>query len=198
VRTVFRNNEIPGRIHALQPFLSTGKINEWLRVWEGRSGPAVTFGHLPHKYHASARSAVYVVYSYGTPIAWATENDDPAAGPTDPLIFHVPDIGYSSTTGQQQYAVREAWAAALKRQGAYRRHSGRGRVTVRVPANAELYGRPRRLRSGGLDSARPEDGTLEVPRTSAYAGMSDDGAHMGGPAYPSRDTGRGYQHPSHP
>jgi hypothetical protein len=197
MRTVFRNSEIPGRIYALQPFMSTGKIHGWLRVWEGRHGPATSFGLLPPRYHESARSAVYVVYSYGTPIAWATENEDQGPG-EDPLVFHLPDVGYSSTTGQQQCAVREAWAAALKRQGAYRRHSGRRREIVRVPPNGELYGTPRRLRSGGLDGARPEDGALDVPRTSAYAGVSEDGAHMGGPVYPSRDTGRGYQHPSHP
>lgn len=201
MRTVFRNSEIPGRIHALQPFLSAGKINGWLRVWEGRSGSADSFGYLPPKYHASAREAVYTVYSYGTPIGWVTEDEEAREG----LRYHVPDIGYSSTTGQQQNAVLEAWAEPLKRQGEYRRHSGRRRELVRVPANATAYGTPRRARSGGLDGFLPgdvagyraprEDGELYAPG-SAYDGMSEDAAHMGGRDYArSRD---GYTHPSHP
>lgn len=201
MRTVFRNSEIPGRIHALQPFLSAGKINGWLRVWEGRSGSADSFGHLPPKYHASAREAVYTVYSYGTPIGWVTEDEEAQEG----LRYHVPDIGYSSTTGQQQYAVLEAWAEPLKRQGEYRRHSGRRRELVRVPANATAYGTLRRARSGGIDGFLPgtgtgyraprEDGELSAPG-SAYDGMSEDAAHMDGRGF-TRPRG-GYSHPSHP
>lgn len=191
MRTVFRNREIPGRIHALQPFLSAGKINGWLRVWEGRSGPADSFGHLPPKYHASAREAVYTVYSYGTPIGWVTEDEEVPEG----LRYHVPDVGYSLTTGQQQLAVLDAWAEPLKAQGEYRRLPGRGRETVRVPANAEVCGRDRRVRSGGVDGTFPD--SVVEGRRSAYEGTGDDASHMGGLA-PARHRDGGYRHPSHP
>lgn len=62
-KTVFSNAEIPGRIHALQPFLSEGKLPDGTRRWSGHSGPATTRGHLPSRYRAVVREAVYVVYS---------------------------------------------------------------------------------------------------------------------------------------
>lgn len=174
MKTVFPNSEIPGRIHALQPFLSVGKIHGWLRVWSGHRGPAVSLGHLPARLHASARSAVYVVYSYGTPVGWVTESEDETGWGEH--TYHVPDIGYSPTTGQHQAAVMDAWAHQLKRQGDYRRFPGRGRETVRVPGNAEAYGTARRARSGGIDGIRPGD---VVGRRSAYEDTGEDASHAG-------------------
>lgn len=167
MKTTFRDTEIPGRIHAMQPFLSTGKLPDGTRRWWAVSGPAVELGYLPPRLHASARSAVYVVYSYGTPIAWVTENEDERS--RDPYVYHVPDVGYSPTTGRHQTDCVEAWATALKRQGDYRRFPSRGREVVRVPGNAEVYGRERRLRSGGVDDSEP--------RQSAYDGVSGDAMH---------------------
>lgn len=175
-KTVYKNAEIPGRIHAMLPFLSEGKLPDGTRRWSGHSGPAVTLGHLPRKYHASARQAVYVVYSYETPIAWVLEA--PQNGPRNPYWFKVPDVSYSLTTGQQQYACLEAWEAALRRQGTYRRFPASGREVVRVPGNAEVYGQERRLRSGGVDGARP--GSVVGLRRSAYEDTGDDASHMGG------------------
>jgi hypothetical protein len=176
-KTVFSNAEIPGRIHALLPFLSEGKLPDGTRRWSGHSGPATSLGHLPRKFHASARSAVYVVYSYDTPIGWVLE----VQHGTDPYTYAVPDVSYSPTTGQHQYAVLEAWAAALKRQGAYRRFPASGREIVRVPGNAEVYGRTIRARAGGMDGVRPGEsvgsGTGHVPRTSAYEGVTGDAMH---------------------
>jgi len=157
IRTTFRNAEIPGRIHNLQPFLSVGTLPNGTRRWWGISGPAPDMGHLPRQFHESARRAVYTVISYGTPIAWVTENDDQTS--REPYVYHLPDVGYSPTTGQQQYEVRDAWSKALRRQGTFptlgHGHAGRGRQVVRVPGNAEVYGRERRLRAGGMDGARP-------------------------------------------
>jgi hypothetical protein len=172
-KTVFRNAEIPGRIHALQPFLSEGRLPDGTRRWWAVSGPAVGFGHLPRKFHASAREAVYVVYSYDTPIAWVLEIQQG----TDPYTYVVPDVGYSLTTGQHQYAVLEAWAEALRRQGDYRRWPSRNRDVVRVPGNAEVYGVERRLRAGGMDGALPGQA---IGRRSAYEETGDDASHMGG------------------
>ena len=206
MRTAFKDNEIPGRIHALQPFLSTGKLPDGTRRWWAISGPAVELGYLPARLHASARSAVYVVYSYGTPIAWVTENED--GGSRDPYVYHVPDIGYSKTTSTHQMACVEAWATAMKRQGDYRRWPGRGREVVRVPGMSDVYGgRPGRRsrtlhpRSGGIDDRTPTravDGYGMAPRasvydddlrvrTSAYAGVSGDAMHWDG-----NDPGRAH------
>jgi hypothetical protein len=175
-KTVYRNAEIPGRIHALQPFLSEGKLPDGTRRWWAVSGPAVQLGHLPRRYHASARQAVYVVYSYDTPIGWVLEA--PQNGPRNPYWFKVPDVSYSPTTGQHQYACLEAWEAALRRQGTYRRFPASGREVVRVPGNAEVYGVERRLRAGGMDGASP--GSVVTGRRSAYEDTGADASHMGG------------------
>lgn len=161
MRTVFRNSEIPGRIHNLQPFLSVGVLPDGTRRWWGTSGPAPDMGHLPRKYWPSAREAVYTVISYGTPIGWVTENTE-SDDPREPYVYHCPDVGYSPTTGQQQYTVMDAWSAAMKRQGTYHRFAGRGREVVRVPGNAVVYGQERRLRAGGMDGALPGHG-MEAP-----------------------------------
>lgn len=155
IRTTFTNREIPGRIANLQPFLSVVKLPDGTRVWSGLTGPAVWYGHLPRKYHDGVRQAAYVVYSYETPIAWMVEVDLPG----DPCRYYLPDVSYSPTTGQHQYAVRDAWSDNLRRQGVYPSLGhGRGREVVRVPGNAVVYGRERRLRSGGMDGARPGEG----------------------------------------
>lgn len=150
-RTVFHNDAIPGRIAEMMPFLSDGKLPDGTRRWSGYSGPATTMGHLPPRYHASAHAAVYVVYSYDTPIAWVLE----VQHGTSDYTYVIPDVGYSVTTGQHQTAVMEAWGPHMRRQGDYRRFPGRGRETVRVPANAEVYGTERRVRAGGMDGVRP-------------------------------------------
>lgn len=162
-RTVFRNEEIPGRIAEMMPFLSEGKLPDGTRRWSGYSGPATTLGHLPRRYHASVREAVYVVYSYDTPVAWVLEA--PQNGPRKPLWFKIPDVSYSVTTGQHQTACMEAWADHMRSQGNYRRLPGRGREVVRVPGNAEVYGRSIRARAGGMDGVRPGE---TVGRTRSY------------------------------
>lgn len=192
-RTVFRNEEIPGRIAEMMPFLSEGKLPDGTRRWSGHSGPAVTFGHLSPRYHASVREAVYVVYSYDTPIAWVLE----VQYGTSDYTYCIPDVGYSVTTGQHQSAVMEAWAPHMRRQGTYRRFPGRGRETVRVPGNAEAYGRERRVRAGGMDGLRPGEivGSGRPAWMDGYPAGRDqhsDGAAQGPPV-------RGFQgHRAHP
>lgn len=172
-KTVYKNAEIPGRIHAMLPFLSEGKLPDGTRRWSGHSGPAVTLGHLPPKYHASIRSAVYVVYSYETPIAWVTELTDGRS--EEPYWYHIPNVGYSPTTSQQQYACMEAWSEARRRQGMRKWEMDGRREVVRVPGNAEVYGQERRLRAGGMDGAQP--GSVVGIRRSAYEGVSGDAMH---------------------
>jgi hypothetical protein len=186
VRTVFKNREIPGRIHAMQPFLSEGILPDGTRRWSGYSGPATSYGHLPRKFHGSVRQAVYVVYSYGTPIGWVLE----VQHGTEPYTYTVPDIGYSVTTGQHQSACLEAWEAALRRQGTYRRFPASHREVVQVPGNAEVYGRSLRARAGGMDGVRPGE---VVGRSRLDRDNEEYDGYEQGP--PVRDwTG----HPSHP
>lgn len=93
---------------------------------------AEEFGRLPKRWWNPAQDAEYVVYSYRTPIAWVTADGERV----------VPDIGYSSTTGQHQYTVKDAWReAGYSGSGAF---PARGRETV--PAG----GGPR---SGGMDES---------------------------------------------
>lgn len=175
-KTVYKNAEIPGRIHAMQPFLSEGKLPDGTRRWWAVSGPAVSLGHLPAKYHASIREAVYVVYSYDTPIAWVMEVQHGA----DPYTYVVPNVGYSPTTGQHQYAVLEAWAEARRRQGQSKWQMDGRRTVIRVPGNAEVYGQERRLRAGGMDGHLPDSvygDNLRARGASAYEGVTGDAMH---------------------
>jgi hypothetical protein len=119
VRTLAQAEEA---IRELRPF----RLRDTLRalpVWNGTTGP------LPWPdYHESIKDAVYVVISYGTPIAWVRPDGTKV----------LPDIGYSATTGQHQYIVKDAWNVP-----GHMYFPARGR-TIR-PAG----GGPRR---GGIDS----------------------------------------------
>lgn len=67
------------------------------RTMYGRSGSATGTGQLPDEFAAEARDAVYVIYSYHTPIAWRT-----AAG-----SWVQPLTSYSPTTSRHQsFAAR--------------------------------------------------------------------------------------------
>ncbi len=150
-------------------------------------------GRIPSHKSIGSGAADYWVFSYDTLIAWVTEGE-----PT------VPDVGYSPTTGQHQYLVAQALGVDFC--------PARGRPTVAIPRNDSLYGRPRRLRRGGMDGARPEDHTqrdgygpgmdeIHTPgRVSAYEGMGADASHMGmeGQGAWGSMHGDGYRHSSHP
>lgn len=168
-RTVYRNAEIPGLIAEMRPFLSEGKLPDGTRRWSAYGSAVLGYGHLPARLRASVDEAVYVVYSYDTPIAWVTEGDTRA--PLSTYRYHVPDVGYSPTTGQHQHTCLDAWRGQA-RLGLLDRH-GR-REVVRVPGNAEVYGQERRLRAGGMDGAEP--GSV-VGRRSAYEDTGDDASH---------------------
>lgn len=190
IRTTFANSEIPGRIANLQPFLSVGTLPDGTRRWWAISSPAPDMGHLPRKYWESARTAVYTVISYGTPIAWVLE----VQHGDSPYVFVLPDVSYSPTTGQHQYAVRDAWSTYLREQKTFpslgHGRAGRnGREVVRVPGNAVVYGVERRLRAGGMDGFVPGTG-MEVPGVPVdphnYAHPGGDESRMGAPVGDTR------------
>lgn len=58
----------------------------------------VSMGILPREYVDSARTAVYVVYSYSTPIAWLLPSG----------AWVVPDTRYSVTTSRHQSKIATA------------------------------------------------------------------------------------------
>src|SRR5688500_1050702 len=81
----------------------------------GLRGPYVRltgarYGALPEEYTVGLNTAQYVVYAYGTPIAWVN-------GPTtdEPFlrINFLPDWQYNATTTYYQNLIREAWGGRV-------------------------------------------------------------------------------------
>ncbi len=99
----------------------------------GLSGPARWTSKLPEEYHEAAEAAIYVVYSYRTPIGWVNPDG----------TVTVPDVGYSLSTGQHQWYLIDAWRD-------------------RLPSGFTIAARGRRLvpsgggrRNGGMDDPYP-------------------------------------------
>lgn len=107
-------------IENLESFGSRNVAVWALDGWNGARGWMPT-KEIPEDLHR----ATYVVYSYGTPIGYVTEDGRKI----------VPDIGYSATTAQHQYLVLNAW----KIKGQFPK---RGRPVVRAGGGA---------RRGGID-----------------------------------------------
>ena len=63
------------------------------------------YGALPREYAEGLDEAVYVVYCYGTPIAWVSADDEDLTGRAN----WVPDWQYSATTTYYQGLVMQAW-----------------------------------------------------------------------------------------
>lgn len=57
-----------------------------------------SFGRVPDEYSLDIFNARYVIYSYGTPIAWRDRRGE----------WTVPDVRYSVTTSKHQGKVRAA------------------------------------------------------------------------------------------
>lgn len=149
-------------------------------LWATNEAPTY-LGKIPPRHSVGVESADYWVFSYNTVIAWVTEGE-----PT------VPDVGYSPTTGQHQYLVAHALGVDFR--------PARGRDTVEIPRQDSQYGRPRRLRRGGMDGESDHDPNgherggyrpgYPPERESAYAGVTGDAMH-----YSPTVTGAGRAHP---
>lgn len=83
----------------------------------------VRYGALPREYTRGLDEAAYVVYCYGTPIAWVTWDDD--ASQTD-RINYVPDWQYSPTTTYHQGLVLTAWGNCVDPNPTLSRRDNRG------------------------------------------------------------------------
>lgn len=99
------------------------------------------YGALPREYAVGLDTAVYVVYCYGTPIAWVTADDEDAA---QDRHNWVPDWQYSATTSYYQGLVMQAWGTFSdpdpRKSKRDNRGSARGRTSDarygRIPATA--------------------------------------------------------------
>lgn len=65
--------------------------------------PSVEKGYLPLEWETSVDDADYVVWSYGTPIAWHR----PAKGPVK-AYWVTPDVTYTPTTSAHQSRINAA------------------------------------------------------------------------------------------
>jgi len=127
MRTIARTLDEAGQmIAARQPFRMRGQSDP-PTLWATTEPPSY-LGHLPPEYAESLTTADYVVISYSTPIAW--ENDGEIT---------LPDVGYSPTTSQHQYTVKDAWEI-----------TGRMSFPARGRELRPAGGGPR---SGGIDDA---------------------------------------------
>lgn len=88
---VANRSRIAGAIDAGREFVSGGGLS-------GAPGGVSGFGcgRLPEEYHSAVGGAEYVVFSYGTPVAWRG-----GCG-----VWVVPDVSYSVTTSRHQGLVR--------------------------------------------------------------------------------------------
>lgn len=97
------------------------------------------YGALPREYAVGLDTAVYVVYCYGTPIAWVTADDEDA---TEHRRNWMPDWQYSATTTYYQGLVMQAWGKVWdpdpRKSKRDNRGSARGRTSdARYGRNAE-------------------------------------------------------------
>ena len=80
---------------------STGSLRgEWLAYMPTETGRMAEDdrGTLLADYRAADGASLYVVWSYGTPIAWRYGD-----------LIRVPDARHSNTTARHLAAVRQAW-----------------------------------------------------------------------------------------
>lgn len=192
---------------------------------EGITGPCrrltgSKYGALPREYARGLDDAQYVVYCYGTPIAWVTMADDATE---EGRVNYMPDWQYSATTTYYQGLVRQAWGDKIvDPRPEYSREQNRG--TDRGRSSDERYGRvPRRERETRPVSARTSFSNdrsrvnhrgvrydAQVERDTSYerdmaeARTSDPGPISGAMradfSFQDQliDEVRGYSHPAHP
>lgn len=107
----------------------------------GLNGPCrhllpIRYGALPREYALGLDTAQYVVYCYGTPIAWVTADDEDA---TEDRNNWIPDWQYSPTTTYYQGLVMEAWGKYSDPDPRKSRRDNRG--SARGRSSDERYGR---------------------------------------------------------
>lgn len=116
----YRRDPVTGEYYEVRPKLHNGREDIHKAILKGeafRAGamtgttatqgiPTWGYGRLDDKYRASVQQADYIVWSYGTPIAWHI-NDECNQG-----WWVMPDDTYSNTTNRHQGIVRVALSLA--------------------------------------------------------------------------------------
>lgn len=156
----------------------------------GRTGGTTRLGALPRQYAHGLAEAVYVVYCYGTPIAWVTMADDATE---EGRVNSMPDWQYSPTTTYHQGLVWEAWGDKIVDPNPrYSKEENRG--TARGRSSDERYNRGNARQSA---AQRREAGYAPRPvsprrsyTADAPVRFSEQDALM--------DEVRSYRHPAHP
>jgi hypothetical protein len=156
----------------LRPFTSGRGGNDEGLV--GLSGPYrkltnIKYGALPERYARKGRldEAMYVVYCYGTPIAWVVMDDE--ANETGRINF-MPDWQYSATTTYYQGLVFQSWDGIVDPDQELSRKENRG--TERGRASDVRYGRVTAEQAEAAREAR--ENRPVSPRTA----FRDDAHHF--------------------
>jgi hypothetical protein len=112
--------KVNGSFTQFIPVLRSKSCFETHGALRGFEGGAYMLGQLDRKYHDSASSAEYVVYSYYTPIAWFVRSVSIPSDQSDCSLYEdidgwwvVPDAKYSVTTSKHQGRIRPALSCIL-------------------------------------------------------------------------------------
>lgn len=146
------------------------QANERVGLSEGLTGlngpcrrlTASRYGALPREYAVGLEEAEYVVYCYGTPIAWVANADGAQFEGDTPRINFMPDRQYSATTTYYQSLVHEAWGDKVRDPNPAKsrrdnRGTARGRTSdARYARHREASASPRRATDGYGHAPRAE------------------------------------------
>lgn len=211
--------EVVRNIANLRSFAHGGSRSGGEAAISGRTGGTTRLGALPRQYAHGLAEAVYVVYCYGTPIAWVTMADDATE---EGRVNFMPDWQYSATTTYHQGLVWEAWGDKIVDPNPrYSKAENRG--TERGRSSDARYNRGNARAQEQARFAEREARRAAQPRETHYArpytesSMQDRMQHLLDPRYRNpdwtpeplpegaerRDAERvrdssGYSHPAHP
>lgn len=181
--------DVIGALANLRPFQATrGDRDEGL---VGLSGPyrkltSAKYGALPREYARGLDDAVYVVYCYGTPIAWVVMADEATE---EGRVNFMPDWQYSATTTYYQSLITYAW-------GSRNLHDPN-----RAKSQRDNRGTPRGRRSDvvyGRETAEQAMARARVQEARRTAVRRQPLANPGDPLVPGMDCGSGYGEPESP
>lgn len=164
----------------------------------GMTGPCrrllgVRYGALPREYAKGLDDAMYVVYCYGTPIAWVVMDDEATE---DGRVNFMPDWQYSATTTYYQSLIADTWGSRNLHDPNQAKSQRDNRGTARGRRSDAVYGRETAEQAAARREAREN---RPVSHRTAYR---DDAAHMrppranpSDPLVPGMDCGSGYGEP---
>lgn len=96
------------------------------------------YGALPREYVVGLDTAMYVVYCYGTPIAWVTMADEATE---EGRVNYMPDWQYSAATTYYQSLIADAWGSDKIHDPNREKSKRDNRGTARGRRSDVVYGR---------------------------------------------------------